>query len=220
MSAGPVARRVLLAAAMACLTLPARAGWGEASRNIDVTGTSPPLAFHLTRAEDGRAVTQADYRGKVVLLYFGYTFCPDVCPLTLSNIAQVLKRLGGEATDVRVLFVTVDPERDTLAVMRQYAAAFGPNVVGLRGTPDELASLARRYRIAYAVTRSGTDVQVIHSSVIYAFDGTGAARLLIPSFATASPDIDGTTADLRRLLRASGPRGLFSRWLGMLAGLV
>ncbi len=221
MTATNITRRGLLGAGMTGLAVPALAsGWQDASQTIDVSGTSAPLAFAMTRAGDGKAVTAADFRGKVVLLYFGYTSCPDVCPLTLTNLADVLKRLGKDAQDVRVLFVTVDPDRDTLPVLKQYAAAFGPQVVGLRGTPDQLAALARRYRIAYSVTVSGKDYEVSHSSAIYAFDGTGAARLLIPSLATSSPDIDGTTSDLRRLVRAGQPQGLLPHLWDMLTGMV
>ncbi len=221
MTCAGMTRRTLLAAATAIVTTPTlAAGLNKGPSNIDVSGSSPPLAFTLTRASDGKQVTGSDFHGKVVLLYFGYTFCPDVCPLTLTNIDAVLKGLGKQAEDVRVLFVTVDPVRDTLPVLKQYAAAFGPEVVGLRGTPDQLATLAQRYRIAYSVKRSGNDYQVTHSSAIYAFDGTGAARLLIPSFANTSPDITGATTDLRRLIDTGQPRGLFSHLLEVLEGLV
>jgi protein SCO1/2 len=193
------------------ITRPALAdsGW----HNIDVTGISMPLQFSMTRASDGTHVTQADYRGKVVLLYFGYTFCPDVCPLTLTNMTQVLDQLGKRATHVRILFVTVDPNRDSLAVLKQYAAAFSPQIDALRGTPDELAALARRYRIAYSVTpaSAGHPYEVTHSSAIYTFDASGAARLLIASMASRNPDIDGTAADLRRLISGTSPPGIASR---------
>jgi protein SCO1/2 len=184
-------------------------GW----HNIDVTGTSMPLQFSMTRARDARHVTQADYRGQIVLLYFGYTFCPDVCPLTLTNLTQVLDRLGKQAAHVRILFVTVDPNRDSPAVLKQYAAAFAPQIDALCGTPDELAALARRYRIAYSVTpaSAGHPYEVTHSSAIYAFDATGAARLLIPSMASQNPDIDGTASDLRRLISRTSPPGIASR---------
>jgi protein SCO1/2 len=200
--------------------LPAHAdhGWHD----IDMSGISPPLEFSMTRAGDGRRVTQADYRGNVVLLYFGYTFCPDVCPLTLSNVTHILTKLGKEADRVRVLFVTVDPDRDTLPVLRQYAAAFGPQVDGLRGTPDALVALARRYRLEYSVApaSAGHPYTVTHSSAIYVFDQTGAARLLIPSLASQSPDIDGVTADLRRLIEGGAHQGTISHWLAYLRSLV
>lgn len=203
-----LAAPILLAPA---LVTPAWAdnGW----HNIDIAGSSPALALSMNRATDGKLVTQAAYKGKVVLLYFGYTYCPDVCPLTLSNIAKVLHQLGTEAKDVRVLFVTVDPNRDSLPILKKYTAAFAPQIVGLRGTPDALAALARRYRIAYSVTPAspGHPYEVTHSSAIYAFDATGAARLLIPSMANSSPDIAGTTADLRRLISGEAGGGIIQR---------
>jgi len=171
--------------------------------NTDISGSVPTLSFSMVRAEDHKAVTGADYRGKVTLLYFGYTFCPDVCPLTLSNVAQVLKRLGPDASRVRLLFVTVDPDRDSLAVLKRYTEAFAPEIDGLRGDADALAALARRYRVAYSVDPHGAGgaYEVTHSSGIYVFDRRGKARLLISSLSTASPDIEGVAADLRRLLR-------------------
>ncbi len=169
----------------------------------DVSGAVPALQLSMTRTRDGKTVSAADYRGKVTLLYFGYTYCPDVCPLTLSNVGRVLKQLGPSADGVRVLFVTVDPNRDSPAVLNRYTAAFGRNVDGLRGDPDQLASLARRYRVAYSVDPHGAGgaYEVTHSSGIYVFDRDGKARLLISSLSTDKPDIDGTASDLRALLR-------------------
>jgi protein SCO1 len=175
------------------------AGWRA---SIDVSGNALPLVFRMTRASDSREVTAADYRGRVVLLYFGYTKCPDLCPITLTNIADVLEMLGADAAHVRVLFVTVDPDRDKLSVLRQYVKHFAPQIDGLRGTPDQLAELAGRYHAAYSVTPATKEhpYEVTHSAVIYVFDGSGAARLLIPSLASATPDIAGTTADMRRVI--------------------
>lgn len=183
--------------------------------SIDVQGTSPPLEFTMTRASDGKLVSQADYRGRIVMLYFGYTYCPDVCPTTLSNIADILKRLGPAAQHVSVLFVTVDPNRDTPKVLASYTQYFAPQIQGLRGTPDQLAALARRYRVFYSVTPAtpGHEYEVTHSSAIYVFDGTGAARLLVASLGTTTPDIAGTTDDLRRLADEASPPGLLARLL-------
>lgn len=168
----------------------------------DVTGSFPRLAFTLTRATDGKTVTAADYRGRAMLLYFGYTFCPDVCPTTLLNLAQALKRLGPLANRTRVLFVTVDPNRDTLSILKDYGPQFSPQVEGMRPTPDELASLARRYRAAYSISAGDKDhpYTVTHSSAIYVFDRSGNARFLLTSMSGGTPDIDGTAADLRRLV--------------------
>ena len=114
------------------------------------------LKFTMTDAETGKTVTAADFRGKIVMLYFGYTYCPDICPTTLSNIALVLKDLGDKAKDVRMLFVTVDPHRDTLPVLKQYATAFAPQVIGLRGTETELAAAAAQFGARYSVHPSST----------------------------------------------------------------
>lgn len=157
----------------------------------------------MTRAADRKTVAAADYRGKVTLLYFGYTFCPDVCPMTLSNVAQVVRKLGPAGSDVRALFVTVDPARDSLPVLKRYAEAFGPGVDGLRGTADELTALTRRYRVAYSVSAAspGHAYEVTHSSGIYVFDRRGRPRLLISSLSSPKPDIAGVTDDLRLLLK-------------------
>lgn len=175
-----------------------RASW----HNTDIGGSLPKLSLDMVRANDGKAVTASDYRGKVTLLYFGYTYCPDVCPMTLSNVARTVKSLGASASSVRVLFVTVDPSRDTLPVLQRYVAAFGPQVDGLRGDPNDLVALARRYRVAYSVTPAapGQAYEVTHSSGIYVFDKSGAPRLLVSSLSGDKPDISGTAQDLQRLI--------------------
>jgi protein SCO1/2 len=209
-------RRALgLVGAGSGLTLLAGCNGDPAWHSIDVSGSSPPLAFTMTRAADGKEVTQADYRGRIVMLYFGYTYCPDVCPTTLANVADILKRLGPAAHDIRVLFVTVDPNRDTLPVLAQYVKDFAPQIDGLRGTADQLAALARRYRVVYSVRPETKDhpYEVTHSSAIYVFDRSGAARLLIPSLASPHPDIAGATADLKRLVAEKNPPGLLARML-------
>jgi protein SCO1/2 len=192
-------------------------GGDDRWHGVNVTGSSPSLDFRMTRAGDGQEVTAADYRGKAVMLYFGYTFCPDVCPMTLANIAAALDALGPDARQVKVLFITVDPNRDTAEVLAEYARNFSPQVDGLRGTEDQITALARRYRIAYSVTPGTKDqpYEVTHSSAVYAFDGTGAARLLFASLGSASPDTDGTAADMKRLVAEEAPAGLVDRLLRM-----
>ncbi len=213
-------RRRLIAMLAAGLAAPVAARADHGWHDIDMTGVSPPLRLSMLSASDGKPVTAADFRGKVVLLYFGYTYCPDVCPLTMGRIATILGGLGARADHARVLFVTVDPDRDTLPILKRYAAAFAPQVVGLRGDPDELAALARRYRIAYSVTPASAAApeQVTHSSAIYVFDATGAARLLIPTLATAGADTEGVADDLRRLIDGAAPRGVVTRLLDRLFG--
>jgi protein SCO1/2 len=185
--------------------------------SVDISGAFPALAFDMTRVSDGKAVTAADYQGRVVMLYFGYTYCPDVCPTTLTNVSAILSRMGTDARNVRVLFVTVDPNRDTAPVLAAYVKNFGPEVEGLRGTPDQLAALARRYRVLYSVQpkTKDHDYEVTHSSAIYVFDGSGAVRLLVSSLSTAKPDIDGTVADLKRLTGHGTTPGLVARILQM-----
>ena len=165
----------------------------------DIKGAMPDLEFAMTRANDAKAVNADDYRGRVVVLYFGYTNCPDACPTTLSDMATVLQRLGREAHDVRVLFVTVDPARDSLSTLKSYVSAFAPEIDGLRGTDDAIARLARRYRVTYAVTPATADhpYQVMHSDSVFFFDRDGHARYV----ATSVADSKLITSDLRTLLQ-------------------
>ena len=103
----------------------------------------------------GQPVTDRDFRGKFMLVYFGYTFCPDVCPTTLKAVADAMDKLGPDAAKVRPVFITVDPRRDTPPVVKKYAAAFGPEITGLTGTPEEIAQVAKEYRVYYAEHRTG-----------------------------------------------------------------
>ncbi len=186
----------------------------KAWNSTDMTGALPALNFTMTRATDGKTVTAADFKGKVILLYFGYTFCPDVCPTTLLDIATMLKTMGKQADDVRVLFVTVDPDRDTLPVLKNYTNAFAPQIMGLRGAPDQLATLAKRYRVAYSVTPAsgGNPPEVTHSSAVYVFDRDGAIKLLFTGLAVQNAKLDGMTADLRQLVSQSGHASIW-RWI-------
>ena len=157
----------------------------------DISGGMPKLDFHMTAG--GKPVTGQDFRGKVVALYFGYSHCPDVCPTTLANLTEMLGKAA--SPDVRVLFVTVDPDRDTDAVLADYAKAFSPQVVGLRGSPNTLAALARTYRIAYEV-KQGPPYEVTHSNAVFFFDRDGRARLVT----TDTTDTAAMAEDLKRLL--------------------
>ena len=154
--------------------------------------------FRLIDAGSGRVVTDRDFRGKWLMIYFGYTHCPDICPTTLANLSDVLERLGPARSKVRVLFVTVDPDRDTLAILDDYTKAFAPEIDGLRGSDDSLAALARRYRVAFGVTpaQDGKPYTVMHSDAVFFFDETGRARLVT----TSTADTGAIAADLGRLL--------------------
>ncbi|MGH8229638.1 MAG: SCO family protein [Steroidobacteraceae bacterium] len=183
-----------------CLGLAACASSAPQFQLQNVTGLLPSLEFELTN-QDGKPVTAADYGGKVVMLYFGYTHCPDVCPTTLAHLEAAIKTLGPAASKTRVLFVTVDPKRDTTAVLKSYVGFFGPQFVGLRGTPEQLTALSKRYRIAYHLEppdRFG-NYAVDHSSAIFIFDGSGKARLL----GSETDSIKSLSHDLRQLVAAA-----------------
>jgi protein SCO1 len=184
---------VALAALAACA--PPQAPFGLQN----VTGLLPPLRFSLTN-QDGTPVSAENFRGQVVLLYFGYTNCPDVCPMTLALLDHAVESLGSGAARVRVLFVSVDPARDTAPVLKRYVSAFAPYVVGLRGDDDALDSLVRRYRVTYH--REPPDARgyyaVDHSSAVFIFDRDGKARLLAEE--SSPPKV--ISADLRRLIAA------------------
>ena len=111
-----------------------------------------------------------------MLVYFGYTFCPDVCPTTLNQVAEALEKLGPKADRVQPLFITVDPKRDTPPVVQQFVSAFTPRLIGLTGTPEEIAKVAKEYRVYYAVHENGGspgDYTVDHSSILYLMGPSG-----------------------------------------------
>lgn len=165
-------------------------------QDVSVRGLVPPLDFTMTDAATGKVVTGADFRGGVTLLYFGYTNCPDVCPATLYNLDRIEKRMGGDAARVRVLFVTVDPDRDQPAVLTQYVSLFGSNLTGLRGTADQLFELARRYRVVFSVSKTPS-YTVTHSAAVYVFNAQGKPEFIIAGLDSTKPDLDGIAADLK-----------------------
>ena len=126
------------------------------------------------RDGDGHLVTDAQFRGRLMLVYFGYTHCPDACPTALQDMATALDQLGDKKKEVAVVFITIDPERDTPAVMKDYVAAFEAGITALSGTPEEVASAARAYRVYYArhATKDG-GYDMDHSSIIYLMDRKG-----------------------------------------------
>jgi protein SCO1 len=130
---------------------------------------------------DGKPVTDQTWRGKYMLVYFGYTYCPDVCPTTLTSVAAALDKLGPKADQIQPLFITVDPKRDTQAVVKQYAAAFSPRLIGLTGSAEQIATAAKEYRVYYAEHRTGPgpdDYSMDHSSVLYLMGPDG--RFIAP----------------------------------------
>jgi len=171
----------------------------------DVSGHLPDLKFALL-GEGNKVITQNDLKGKTVLMFFGYASCPDICPTTMAQLTEVLEKLGDEAKDVRIIFVSVDPHRDTPDVLQAYVNAFNKNAIGLTGTEKQVADLARRYRVAYQIEKPkpGDDAKiydVTHSRGVFIFDRTGRARLLAPD----TEKVDIVTQDLRQLLELTKP---------------
>lgn len=156
--------------------------------------------FHLTDT-DGRARTLADYRGRVVVLFFGYLRCPDVCPSVLYRLALALRGLGARRREVEVVFVTLDPERDTAPSLGQYVRAFDERFVGLSGTAEEVDAAASRFFVHYARVKRGADYAVDHSTLLYVIDRTGRLRLIGGS----DGPLDDLVHDLK-LLADEAPR--------------
>jgi protein SCO1/2 len=133
--------------------------------------------FSLVGGEDGKTVTDSDFRGRDMLVFFGFTHCPDICPAELQVIAEALDRLGDKAAKIVPIFITLDPERDTPEVMTAYVKSFGPNFVGLTGTPEAIAAAAKAYRIGYTKVEnraSPKDYSVDHSALVYLMGPDGA----------------------------------------------
>ena len=160
----------------------------------------PRIAPDFSLASSGdNQFTLSQQRGKVVILGFGFSHCPNVCPMTLANLAQAAKNLGALADQVQVVYVTVDPERDTPARLREYLAHFNPHFIGLTGSADELSAVRQAYGIIAKkeVHKNGGTYEVHHSSYIYLIDREGLLRALVP-FGKSAGDI---THDVKLLLQ-------------------
>jgi len=164
-------------------------------QDVNIAGLVPGLSLSMTDTATGQPVSERNFLGKVTLLYFGYTNCPDVCPATLYNLDRIFKQMGADGGQVQVLFVTVDPDRDTPDALNQYTALFGSNIIGLRGDADQLYSLARRYRVVFSVVKTPR-YEVTHSAAVYVFDARGKAEFIIAGLDTNTPDIPGIASDL------------------------
>ena len=146
----------------------------------DLTGTQFGKPLSLTD-HTGKLRSMNDFKGKVVVLFFGYTHCPDVCPTTMSDLKKTMQLLGDKANEVQVLFVTVDPERDTQEVLAQFVPGFDPRFIGLRGTVEEVAANLSEYKVyAAKVSEPGKSGYTMdHSAGLYVFDKTGAPRIYL-----------------------------------------
>lgn len=189
----------LLQALSIALIVAACTQQGPQFKASDVTGSSFGRDFTLQDA-NGKTRTLADFRGKAVVVFFGYTQCPDVCPTTLASLAEAMKQLGPDADRVQVLFVTVDPDRDTADILSKYVPAFDSRFLGLRGNAEETERTAKEFRILYqkqpGTTRGSYTVD--HSAGTFIFDPQGRLRLFVGM--TQGPDV--FAHDLRELLKA------------------
>jgi protein SCO1/2 len=159
---------------------------------------SPEPSFSFTLESMSGPVSLSDFGGKVVVLYFGYTFCPDVCPATLTDLARAMKLLGKKADDVQVIMVSVDPERDTADKLEEYVHAFDPDFIGLTGTPEQIAEVAARYGVYYA-KHEGSDASgylIDHTATVMVINEEGRLKLL-ESFGTTPEEM---AADLAHLI--------------------
>ncbi|MBL8311649.1 MAG: SCO family protein [Burkholderiales bacterium] len=162
----------------------------------DVTGVPYGKDFRL-QAVDGGERTLADFRGKVVLLFFGFVQCPDVCPTALTRAVEIKRLLGSDGERFQPIFVTVDPERDTAAILREYMRAFDPGFVALYATPDVTRKTADEFRVHYAKVPTGSSYTMDHTAASYLFDPAGRLRLVASHSASAADVAD----DVRLLLR-------------------
>lgn len=166
-------------------------------KGIDLTGAEYGRGFSLPDA-GGKMRTLADFKGKIVVVFFGFTHCPDVCPTTLSRALEVRKLLGPDADKLQVVFVTVDPERDTPELLRNYLSAFDPSFVALRGDAASTAAMAKEFKVFYQKVPTSKDSYTMdHTAMSYVFDPKGRLRLALRHEQSAAE----VTSDLKTLLR-------------------
>lgn len=162
--------------------------------------------FSLTD-QRGRAVTDRDFHGRVVALFFGYTFCPDICPTDLQIVAEALDKLGPRADGVQPLFITIDPQRDSPAQLAEFTTMFSPRILGLTGTPEQIADAAKRYRAYYARAKGGDgDAYTMdHSAFLYLLDRQGKVAEVLPHATPADRVAAALTALLDQPAAAASP---------------
>ncbi|HXE37993.1 MAG TPA: SCO family protein [Azonexus sp.] len=184
--------------ALVCALLAACGREPVAFRNTDLTGATFGRALALSD-HHGQLRLLADFRGKVVVLFFGYTTCPDICPTMLARLASVMQTLGGDAERVQVLFVTLDPERDSAERLKTFVPWFHPSFLGLRGDTEQTKTVTKEFRIFSARKEVGGELGYVldHSSGAYVFDPAGQLRLYVKD--TAS--VEDIAVDIRQLLR-------------------
>ncbi len=171
-----MSRAAKIALAAWIVVLVGFAGWVVADFTRDDSG-APAIGGPFTLTDhNGRTVTEADFKGKPTLIYFGFTYCPDVCPTSLLLMQTAVEQLGeGAEQRINMVLITVDPERDTPAVLKDYVGNFGPTMIGLTGTPEQIARVAKEFRVYYRKVESkdGAPYLMDHSSIFYLLDARG-----------------------------------------------
>jgi len=199
-------RRLIITAVAALLLAGCQRGGGDSGaaaapkasfKGIDITGAEYARELNLTDA-DGKPRRLSDFKGKVTVVFFGFTQCPDVCPTTLVELAQVKKALGADGDRVQGVFVTVDPERDTAPLLKAYIDNFGAGFVALRGSADETRAVAKHFKVFYAKVPGPTETSYTmdHTAGSYIFDAKGQVRL----FTRYGTGVEALTHDLKLLL--------------------
>lgn len=172
----------------------------QSFQSTDVTGANFARDFHLVDHQ-GRQRSLSDFKGKVVVLFFGYIHCPDICPTTLAELASVMERIGPDSDKVQVLFATLDPERDTPAILAKFVPSFHPQFIGLYGTPEVIAKTAEEYKLVYKKQpgKHPDNYTLDHSAGTYIYDPAGRLRL----YASYGQGVDTLVEDIKILLKAS-----------------
>lgn len=171
----------------------------QAFKATDITGANYGQSLSLTD-QNGQVRTLADFKGKLAVIFFGFTQCPDVCPTTMAELAQAKKLLGADGDKVQGIFITVDPERDTPEILKSYATAWDPSFIALRGTPEQTAATAKDFKVFYSKVpgKEPGSYTVDHSAASFVFDTQGQLRLYVRYGAGA----EALAADLKTLLAA------------------
>ncbi len=194
-----IAKGALLASAIGTLGLMSACSDKKPEfKAVDITGADYAKDFALTD-HNGQTRALADFKGKVVVLFFGYTQCPDVCPTTMAELAEVKKQLGQDGDKLQALFVSVDPERDTPALLKAYMANFDPSFLALRPTPEQLPELAKSFKMYYKKVdgKTPTSYTMDHSAGSYVYDPQGRVRLFT-RYGSGTPAL---VSDLQQLLK-------------------
>ena len=201
-------RRHVLAAGATALLLPCLAACDRLAalagkptfHSTDITGAEFARRLDLPDV-DGRMRSLADWRGKVTVVFFGYTQCPDVCPTTMAELAGLRKSLGSDGDRLQTVFVTIDPERDTAELLKAYVSNFGPGVIALRGSAEQTAAAAKEFKVFFQKVpgKAPGSYTMDHSAASFVFDATGKARLYVPY----GSEPKGFAADVKQLAAAA-----------------